>query len=112
MWTPSEKTDIAVAAVRTKVLDFKCQEVLFNLTSAELTNRIESKVLTSFLIAGTGIKKKYIENIYGGVELTYAFQVPQEPVVPKLIQEIVRINDVINSLRILYQAVFFFFVLV
>lgn len=43
---------------------------------------------------GTGIKRKYIENIYGGVELTYAFQVPQEPVVPKLIQEIVRINDV------------------
>ena len=45
---------------------------------------------------GTGIKRKYIENIYGGVELTYAFQVPQEPVVPKLIQEIVRINDVIK----------------
>lgn len=45
---------------------------------------------------GTGIKKKYIENIYGGVELTYAFQVPQEPVVPKLIQEIVRINDMLK----------------
>ena len=45
---------------------------------------------------GTGIKRKYIENIYGGVELTYAFQVPQEPVVPKLIQEIVRINDVLK----------------
>ena len=43
---------------------------------------------------GTGIKRRYIENIYGGVELTYAFQVPNEPVVPKLIQEIVRINDV------------------
>lgn len=43
---------------------------------------------------GTGIKRKYIENIYGGVELTYAFQVPNEPVAPKLIQEIVRINDV------------------
>jgi len=45
---------------------------------------------------GTGIKKKYIENIYGGVELTYAFQIPQEPVVPKLIQEIVRINDMLK----------------
>jgi len=45
---------------------------------------------------GTGIKKKYIENIYGGVELTYAFQVPQEPVVPKLIQEIVRINEMLK----------------
>ena len=45
---------------------------------------------------GTGIKKKYIENIYGGVELTYAFQVPAEPVVPKLIQEIVRINDMLK----------------
>lgn len=43
---------------------------------------------------GTLIKRKYIENIYGGVELVYAFQVPNEPVVPKLIQEIVRINDV------------------
>ena len=43
---------------------------------------------------GTSIKRKYIENIYGGVELTYAFQVPNEPVVPKLIQEVVRINDV------------------
>lgn len=46
---------------------------------------------------GTGIKRKYIENIYGGVELTYAFQVPQEPVVPKLIQEIVRINDMLKT---------------
>lgn len=46
---------------------------------------------------GTGIKKKYIENIYGGVELTYAFQVPAEPVVPKLIQEIVRINDMLKA---------------
>ena len=46
---------------------------------------------------GTSIKRKYIENIYGGVELTYAFQVPNEPVVPKLIQEIVRINDVSPS---------------
>lgn len=45
---------------------------------------------------GTGIKRKYIENIYGGVELTYAFQVPQEPVVPKLIQGIVRINDMLK----------------
>jgi hypothetical protein len=43
---------------------------------------------------GTGIKRKYIENIYGGVELIYAFQVPNEPVIPKLIQEIVKINDV------------------
>ena len=46
---------------------------------------------------GTGIKRKYIENIYGGVELTYAFQVPNEPVVPKFIQEIVRINDVLKA---------------
>jgi hypothetical protein len=43
---------------------------------------------------GSGIKQKYIDNIYGGVELTYAFQVPNEPVVPKLIEEIVRINNV------------------
>jgi hypothetical protein len=43
---------------------------------------------------GTGIKRKYIDNIYGGVELIYAFQVPNEPVIPKLIQEIVKINDV------------------
>lgn len=43
---------------------------------------------------GQGIKRKYIENIYGGVELTYAFQVPPEPVMPKLIQDIVKINDV------------------
>lgn len=46
---------------------------------------------------GSGIKRKYIENIYGGVELTYAFQVPPEPVVPKLIQEIVRINDMLKT---------------
>lgn len=45
---------------------------------------------------GTLIKRKYIENIYGGVEMLYAFQVPNEPVVPKLIAEIVRINDVRN----------------
>lgn len=44
---------------------------------------------------GTLFKRKYIENIYGGVELVYAFQVPAEPVVPKLIAEIVKINDVI-----------------
>lgn len=43
---------------------------------------------------GTLFKRKYIENIYGGVELVYAFQVPNEPVVPKLIAEIVKINDV------------------
>ena len=53
---------------------------------------------------GTGIKRKYIENIYGGVELIYAFQVPNEPVIPKLIQEIVRVNDVKRLLNI-----FFFF---
>jgi len=46
---------------------------------------------------GTGIKRKYIENIYGGVELTYAFQVPNEPVIPKLIQEVVRINDLLKA---------------
>jgi hypothetical protein len=46
---------------------------------------------------GTGIKRRYIENIYGGVELTYAFQVPNEPVVPKLIQEICRINDALKT---------------
>lgn len=43
---------------------------------------------------GSGIKRKYIENIYGGVELLYAFQVPHEPVMPKLIKEIVRIDEV------------------
>jgi hypothetical protein len=43
---------------------------------------------------GSSIKRKYIENIYGGVELIYAFQVPNEPVIPKLIQEVVKINDV------------------
>ena len=43
---------------------------------------------------GSGIKRKYIENIYGGVELLYAFQVPHEPVIPKLIKEIVRIDEV------------------
>ncbi len=56
---------------------------------------INESIFDLLFISGTGIKKKYIENIYGGVELTYAFQVPQEPVVPKLIQEIVRINEVI-----------------
>jgi len=54
---------------------------------------------------GTGIKRRYIENIYGGVELTYAFQVPNEPVVPKLIQEIVRINDVRININLVYYSV-------
>ena len=49
---------------------------------------------------GTLFKRKYIENIYGGVELVYAFQVPAEPVVPKLIAEIVKINDVILMLKL------------
>jgi hypothetical protein len=43
---------------------------------------------------GTGVKRKFLENIYGGVELLYAFQIPSEPVVPKLIKEIVRIDEV------------------
>lgn len=43
---------------------------------------------------GALIRRKYIENVYGGVELTYAFQIPNQPVIPKLIQEIVKINDV------------------
>ena len=46
---------------------------------------------------GSGIKRKYIENIYGGVELLYAFQVPHEPVIPKLIKEVVRIDDALKS---------------
>ena len=46
---------------------------------------------------GQAIKRRYIENIYGGVELTYAFQVPNEPVVPKLICEIATINDMLKS---------------
>ncbi|CAF0745256.1 unnamed protein product [Brachionus calyciflorus] len=50
-----------------------------------------------YMPKGTGTKRKYIENIYGGVELTYAFQVPNEPVVPKLIQEIARINDLLKA---------------
>nr|ASL70496.1 nuclear receptor [Brachionus rotundiformis] len=50
-----------------------------------------------YMPKGTGTKRKYIENIYGGVELTYAFQVPNEPVVPKLIQEIARINDLLKG---------------
>ena len=63
---------------------------------------------------GTGIKRRYIENIYGGVELTYAFQVPNEPVVPKLIQEIVRINDVSGTvlniyISYIYEFLTFFF---
>jgi hypothetical protein len=49
---------------------------------------------------GSGIKRKYIENIYGGVELLYAFQVPHEPVIPKLIKEIVRIDEVCKKLVI------------
>ncbi len=43
---------------------------------------------------GTGVKRKFLENIYGGVELLYAFQIPSEPVLPKLIKEIVRIDEV------------------
>ena len=52
---------------------------------------------------GTLFKRKYIENIYGGVELVYAFQVPNEPVVPKLIAEIVKINDVNISLSFYFM---------
>ena len=51
---------------------------------------------------GSGIKRKYIENIYGGVELLYAFQVPHEPVIPKLIKEIVRIDEVSACHLIIY----------
>jgi len=46
---------------------------------------------------GAGIKRRYLDNIYGGIELLYAFQVPERPVVPKLITEIVRIDDALKS---------------
>jgi hypothetical protein len=46
---------------------------------------------------GSGIKRKYIEYIYGGVELLYAFQVPNDPVIPKLIKEITRVDDALKQ---------------